>query len=152
MKVSVEKIKELREKTGAPIMRVKNVLEETKGDVSKAEGVLKKEGFKKVQDKAKRETSQGLVYAYIHHSGKVGSMVELLCETDFVAKNEVFKELAHNIALQIASMEPRNVKSLEKQEYIKDPSKKVVDLVKEAIVKTGENIKISRFNRLELGK
>jgi elongation factor Ts len=122
MKVSVEKIKELREKTGAPIMRVKNVLEETKGDVSKAEGVLKKEGFKKVQD------------------------------NDFVAKNEVFKELAHNIALQIASMEPRNVKSLEKQEYIKDPSKKVVDLVKEAIVKTGENIKISRFNRLELGK
>lgn len=151
-KKTAEKIRKLRESTGAPIMRVKSVLEENKGDEKKAQNLLKKEGFKKAAKRKDRVTSQGLVESYTHHSGKIVSVVELLCETDFVARNELFKQLAHNIALQVASMEAKNIKELEKQEFIKDTKKTISDLVKEVIAKTGENIKIGRFYRIELGQ
>jgi len=151
-KITASQIKDLRSKTGAPIMRVKEVLVKYDGDEEKAEKILRKEGFEKAAKKANRVTSEGLVEAYVHHSGKVASIVEILCETDFVARNKIFQELAHNLALQVASMEAKDAKELEKQDFIKDPSKKVNELVKEAIAKTGENIRIGRVYRIELGK
>ena len=152
MKVSIDQIKKIRELTGAPVVRVKSVLEEVGGDENKAFKKLNKEGFEKLDMRQDRETKQGLVYAYTHHSGKVASIVEVLCETDFVARNEIFKGLVHDLALQIASMNPKDVKELEKQEFIKDPSKKILDLVKEVRVKTGENIRLGRFSRISLGE
>lgn len=152
MKVTADQIRKLREKTGAPMIRVKKVLVEVKGDNQKAEKILKKEGFEKASKRGERETSQGLIETYVHHSGKVASVVELLCETDFVARNKLFRELAHNLALQVASMGAKDAKELEKQEFIRDPSKKISDLVREVITKTGENIRIGRIFRIELGK
>ena len=152
MKVTADQIRKLREKTGAPMIRVKKVLVEVKGDNQKAEKILKKEGFEKASKRDERETSQGLIQTYVHHSGKVASIVELLCETDFVARNKLFRELAHNLALQVASMGAKDAKELEKQEFIRDPSKKISDLVREVITKTGENIRIGRIFRIELGK
>lgn len=134
------------------MIRVKKVLVEVKGDNQKAEKILKKEGFEKASKRGERETSQGLIETYVHHSGKVASIVELLCETDFVARNKLFRELAHNLALQVASMGAKDAKELEKQEFIRDPSKKISDLVREVITKTGENIRIGRIFRIELGK
>lgn len=164
-KVKADKIRKLRKKTGAPIMRVKEVLEEVLEDLpadatrqalqageKKAEEILKKEGFEKASKRKGRETAAGLIEVYQHHSGKVASVVELLCETDFVARNELFKKLAHNLALQVASMNPEDAEELKSQEFIKDPDKKVGDLVKEVIAKTGENIKIGRITRIELGE
>lgn len=150
-KISANMIRKVRDATGAPMLRVKKVLEETKGDTKKAESILRKEGFEKAAKKAGRQTSQGLIETYVHHSGKIASVVELLCETDFVAKNKLFRELAHDLALQVASMGAKDSKELEKQEFIKDPSKKVSDLVKEVIAKTGENIRIGRVYKIELG-
>ena len=152
MKIDVSLIRKLKEETGAPVIRVKKVLEEQGGDKKKAFEILRKEGFEKASKREGRETSQGLVESYIHHSGKVASLVELLCETDFVARNELFKALAHDLALQVASLEAKNVKELSEQEFIKDPTKKVGDLVKEVIAKTGENIVIGRFFRVKLGE
>ena len=152
MKISVELIKKVREKTGAPVIRVKKVLEEFEGNEKKAIDLLKKEGFEKIAKRRERETTQGLVEVYSHHSGKVASAVELLCETDFVARNELFKTLAHDLALQVASLEVKNTDELLKQDFIKDPTKKISDLIKEVIVKTGENIRIGRIFRIELGK
>lgn len=149
MKISADTIRKLKEKTGAPVMRVKNVLEELKGDEKKAEEILKKEGFEKAAKRAGRETSQGLIETYVHHSGKVASVVEVLCETDFVARNELFKDLSHSLALQAASMGEKDFLT---QPFIKDPSKKIEDLVKEVIAKTGENIRVGRIFRVELGR
>lgn len=149
MKISADQIRSLKEKTGAPVMRVKNVLEELGGDEKKAEAVLKKEGFEKAAKRADRETLQGLIETYVHHSGKVASVVEVYCETDFVARNELFRELAHNLALQAASEGDKDFKN---QNFIKDPTKKIEDLVKEVIAKTGENVRIGRIFRVELGR
>lgn len=150
--IKVETIRKLREETGAPIMRVKKVLEQEKGDENKALEILKKEGFEKASTRLDRATGQGKVFSYIHHSGKIGTMVEIMCETDFVARNELFEKLGKDIAMQIASLNPRNLEDLKSQEFIKDPSKKISDLVKEVIAKTGENVQIGRFERFELGK
>jgi elongation factor Ts len=152
MKIKASLIRKLRDETGAPVIRVKKVLEEVKGNEKKASEILKKEGFEKAAKRAERETAQGIVVAYCHHTGKVASLVELLCETDFVARNELFKKLADNLAMQVASMNPKNTKELESQEFIKDPNKKISDLVKEVITKTGENVRIGRFSRIEIGK
>lgn len=151
-KITADQIRKVRDKTGAPVMRAKKVLEEVGGNEKKAEEILRKEGFEKVAKRKGRETSQGLVEAYVHHSGKVVSVVEVLCETDFVARNDLFKELAHNLALQVASMEAKDAKELVKQDFVKDPSNKVGDLIKEVVVKTGENIRVGRIFRIELGK
>ncbi|CAN5334534.1 translation elongation factor Ts [soil metagenome] len=152
MKITTELIKKLRDETGAGVMRAKSVLEEVKGDEKKALAILRKEGFEKVEKRKDREVGQGVVVSYIHHSLKIGSMVEILCETDFVARNELIQTLGKEIALQIASMDPKNVKDLESQDFIKDSKKKISDLVKEVIAKTGENIKIGKFVRFEIGK
>jgi elongation factor Ts len=151
-KISMDQIRKLREKTGAPVVRAKKVLEEVKGDEKKAEKILKKEGFEKAAKRSGRATDQGILATYNHHNQKVVAVVELFCETDFVARNDLFKELAHNLAMQTASMKAEDAKELEEQDYIKDPSKKVSELVKEVIAKTGENIRIGRVIRVELGK
>jgi elongation factor Ts len=152
MKVKIEQIKRLRESTGAPISRVKKVLEGVKADEKKAFSILQKEGFEKAAKKIERVTSQGKLFSYSHHTGKVVAVVELTCETDFVARNELFEELGKNLAMQVASMSPKDSEELAGQEFIKDPSKKIVDLVREVIAKTGENIRIGRIYRVELGK
>lgn len=149
MKIDAALIKKIREETGAGVMRVKQVLEEFKGDEAKAVEVLKKEGLEKVEKRSERQTSQGKVFSYNHHSNKIVSVVELFCETDFVAKNELFDELGKNIALQVASMGEEDI---ENQDFIKDGSKKIIDLVKEVIAKTGENIRLGRVFKIELGK
>lgn len=151
MKISNDLIRKLRDETGAPVIRVKKVLEEFKGDEAKALAVLKKEGFEKAEKRGGRATEQGKVFAYTHHTGKVATLVELLCETDFVARNELFETLGADLAMQVASMKPKTASELEKQDFIKDPSKKISDLVKEVIAKTGENVRIGRIHRVELG-
>lgn len=142
-------IKKIREETGAGVMRVKTVLEEVNGDEAKALDILKKEGLEKVAKREDRVTGQGKVFSYSHHSNKIVSVVELFSETDFVAKNELFEQLGKDIALQAASM---GGEDMENQDFIKDPSKKIIDLIKEVIAKTGENIKLGRVVRIELGK
>ena len=146
-KLNINQLKKLREETGAPIVRVKEVLEEF-GE-KKALEILKKEGFEKAAKREERVTSQGKIFTYVHHTGKVASLAELLCETDFVARNELFENLGKDIAMQVASM---GEKDIEKQEFIKDPSKKISDLVKEVIAKTGENVRLGKVIRVELGK
>lgn len=152
MKIDFDLIRKLREETGAPVMRVKKVLEECNGNVDKASSILREEGFEKAEKRADRVTSQGVISSYVHHSKKVVGLVELLCETDFVARNEIFQNLAYDLAMQVASMSPKDAEDLLSQDFIKDPSKKVSELVREVVAKTGENIKIGRIFRLELGK
>lgn len=152
MAIDAKLISKLREETGAPVIRVKKLLDELNGDEKKAREILLKEGFEKTEKRAGRETGEGRVIAYTHHTGKVACLVELLSETDFVAKNELFTDLAKNIALQVVSMNPEDNDALLKQEFIKEPSKTISDLIKEVIAKTGENIQLGRFVRLEIGK
>ena len=151
-KVTAGLIREVREATGAPMQRAKKVLDEVKGDEKKAVEILKKEGFEKMAKRQDRETANGIVSVYKHHNSKVAAVVELLCETDFVAKNEMFIKLGDEVAMQVASMQPKNVKELMKQDFIREPSKTVEDLVKEVITKTGENINIGKIERFEVGK
>lgn len=151
-KINTELIRKLRNESGAPVMRVKNVLKELNGDEKKALELLKKEGFEKASKRAERETRQGKIFTYMHHTGKVAGVVEVLCETDFVARNELFEQLGKDLTLQAASMKVKDVKDLEKQEFIRDPSKKISDLVKEVIAKTGENVRIGRVWHIELGE
>ena len=152
MVISVDQIKKLRTKTGAGIADVRKALEESIGDEKKAEELLRSWGIDKAAAKADRAVGQGLVETYIHSGGKVGSMVEVGCETDFVARTDEFKNLAHEVAMQVAAMDPKNVEELLKQEYIRDAGKTIDDLVKESIAKLGENIVIKRFMRFELGQ
>jgi elongation factor Ts len=149
MKISVDLIKKLREETGAPVIRVKKVLEEQDGNEKKATEILKKEGFEKAEKRAGRETKTGIVCSYNHHTQKVVGIAEIFCETDFVSRNELFQQLGKDLAMQVASMGEKN---FEDQDFIKDPSKKVLDLVKDVIAKTGENVKLGRVMRIELGK
>lgn len=148
-KINIEQIKKLREETGVAIIRIREVLEEVKGDEKKALAILKKEGLEKASTREGRETGQGKIFVYTHHTGKVVGLVELLCETDFVAKNELFETLGRDLAMQVASM---GEEKFEDQEFIKDPGKKVSGLIKEVIAKTGENIRLGKVMRVELGK
>jgi len=149
--VSVDEIRKLREETGAGIADCREALEESKGDMAKAKEILKKKGLDKAGSKSDREVKAGLVESY-SHAGRVGVLVELLCETDFVAKTEDFKTLAHEIALQIASMSPKNTEELLAQDYIREPSQKISDLIGVAVGKLGENIQIGKFSRIALGE
>jgi elongation factor Ts len=148
-KIDIELIKKLREETGVAIIRIREVLEEVGGDEKKALVILKKEGFDKAEKRENRETSEGKIFVYAHHTGKVVGMVELLCETDFVAKTDLFESTGKDLAMQVASM---GSEDLEKQDYVKDGSKKVSELIKELKAKTGENVRIGRVFRVELGK
>jgi len=147
-KTNTDLIKKVREETGAGVMRVKQVLEQVDGSESKALEILKKEGLEKVAKREDRATGQGKVFSYSHHNNKIVSVVEIFSETDFVAKNELFENLGKNIALQVAGVGEEDILD---QDFIKDPVKKIKDLIKEVIAKTGENIKLGRVVRIELG-
>ena len=146
----IELVKKIRMETGLGIMEIKSAVEEVNGDEVKAKQILKEKGFKKAESKAERETHQGRVATYTHATGKIGVMVELLCETDFVAKHEDFLALTKELCLQVAAMNPETVEELMKQEFIKDPSKTIEEMVKALISKFGENMKINRFARFEI--
>lgn len=150
MAVDITLLKKLREETGISVSECRQALEEANGDYAKALKLLNERAADKAAKKADRETGEGLIESYIHGNGKVGVLVQILCETDFVARTDEFKHLAHEVAMQIAAMQPKDVDELLTQEYIKDPSKKIEQMVKEAIQKTGENIKIKQFVRYEL--
>jgi len=150
--ITAKQIQELREKTGIGIMDCKKALSQAKGDFKKAEEILKKSGAMKAEKKAERVTGQGIVETYSHGEGKIGVMVEINSETDFVARNPEFKEFCHDIALQIASMKPKDIEELKKQDFIKDLDITVGELLTQQIAKIGENIKIKRFIRYELGE
>lgn len=152
MKITTDQIKKLREATGGGVMECKKALEETGGDMKKASELLKKWGVEKSEKKVGRETKSGIIDSYIHAGGKVGVLLELTCETDFVARTDDFKKLAHELCLQIASMGPRDVKDLLKEEYIRDPSTTIEQLIKQTIGKLGENIQVGRYTRYQLGE
>ena len=152
MTVTVTDIKKLREKTGGGVMECRKALEEARGDFKKAGELLNKWGIERSEKKADRETGAGIVDAYIHAGGKVGVLLELKCETDFVARTDDFKKLSHELCLQISSMEPKDIKSLFKQEYIRDPKIKIEDLIKGVIGKLGENMTVARLQRFKLGE
>jgi len=167
LKIPVVRVKELREQSGAGVMNCRNALLEAEGDMEKALQILKQEGFLQAQKKAKRSATQGVIEAYIHTGGHIGAMVEVNCETDFVARTDEFKELAHHLAMQVAAMPPQfisrdevpegadiepQVACLLLQPYIKDLNKTVQDIITETIAKVGENIKVNRFARFELGR
>lgn len=151
MAVDIALLKKLREETGISLADCRKALEETDNAYEKALEWLQKHGIEKASKKADRETSQGLVESYVHQNGRVGAMVELLCETDFVARTDEFKKLAHEIAMQVAAMNPKDVDTMLKQEYIRDTSKTIETLIKEAIAKIGENITLKRIHRFEIG-
>ena len=197
MSIDAKLVKTLREKTGAGMMDCKNALVDSNGDLEKAVDYLRKSGVAKAEKKGMRDTREGLVYSYIHAGGRLGVLLELNCETDFVAKTDGFTELAHNLSMQIAATNPLSLdcesiddeiiarekeiftdqaksegkpdniiekmvegrlskffqeSCLLEQTYIKDPDKKVSDLLTETIATLGENISINRFIRFAVGE
>ena len=195
MAVTAEDVRKLRDKTGAGLMDCKRALEEAEGDQQKAEAVLRQKGLDKALAKGSRKTAEGVIISYIHGDGRIGVLLELACETDFVARNEEFRELARELAMQVAAMKPQVVRpedlpeqvveaereiyaaqfadkpqnvlerivdgKMEKfyeqaclfnQPHIRDDSRTVDEVVKDAIAKLGENIEVRRFVRMELGQ
>lgn len=148
--VNTDVIKELREKTEMSIKEIKKALEEAGNDMKKALELLKEHGAKIAEKRAERETGEGAVEAYIHGNRKLGALVELRSETDFVARNEQFRQLAHDIAMQVASMNPKDVDELLTQPFVKNQDLTVDELIKEYIGKLGEKIKIEKFVRFSL--
>jgi len=167
LKITAGMVKELRDQSGAGIMQCRKALMECEGDAKKALEVLKQQSLFKAAKKAERRAVEGLIEAYIHTAGRVGAMVELNCETDFVARTDEFKQLAHHMAMQVAAMNP---KFITEEEYkpeteeepqnaclllqadIKQPDKTIKEIIAEVIARTGENIKVGRFSRFELGE
>ena len=167
MAISAEDVRELRQRTSAGVMECKRALEEADGDLDRAMEILRQRGVALAEKKAHRQTSQGLVECYIHAGGRIGAMVEVNCETDFVARTDTFKALAHDLAMQVAATGPLSVSEedlpagaegepvemcLLRQPYIRDPSRTIQDLIAEAIAQTGENVRVRRFARFELGQ
>ncbi len=167
MAVDVQLVRTLRDQTGAGIMDCKEALEKADGDLGKAVLALREKGIAGVAKRVGRATNEGVIESYLHTGGRVGAMVELGCETDFVARTEEFQKLAHDIAMQVAAMGPIYVDqdeiedgdtrppaliSLMQQPFIKNNSSSVGEMVKELAAKVGENIRVVRFNRLEVGE
>lgn len=146
----INKLKKLRQETGISFSLCKKALEESGNDLDVAKKILQKWGAEKIADKQTRSTTQGALFSYIHHNKKVASLIELVCETDFVANNLDFQKLGNELAMQVASMNPSNIEEFLNQDYIRNPSQKVADLIKEAVLKFGENIKIGRFVRWQI--
>lgn len=192
---NLDQIKQIREKTGAGVVDIKKALDEAEGNEEKAIELLRKKGLEKAGKKAGRSAEEGIVASYIHNNGKVGAIIKLLCETDFVARNEEFKELANDIAMHITAMNPqflspedvseeliakekdiwteqlknegkpenilekiiegkekkfREESALLSQAFVKDPEKKVEELIAEKMAKIGENIQVGSFFRIEM--
>ncbi|MFH1140663.1 MAG: translation elongation factor Ts [Chloroflexota bacterium] len=167
MEISVDQIKTLRELTGAGIMDCKKALQEAEGDLPKAQQILRTKGIAKAADKVGRETREGLVEAYIHSGSRIGALVELNCETDFVSRLPEFRELAHQLAMQVVAMTPQYVDRsqmpaedsrdpeevcLLQQPYIKDDTRVIQDLVMDLSARVGEHVLVRRFARFALGE
>ena len=167
MEITVQMVKDLRDKTGAGVMSAKKALEEADGDFDKAAEALAEQGLVAAAERADRETAEGVVGSYVHTGNRVGVLVEINCETDFVARTAEFTELAHDIAMQVAAMSPQYVGKedvpededdvpeegiLLEQAFIKDPAKTVQDLVAEVAARVLENIRVKRFSRFALGE
>lgn len=150
--ISLADIQNLRNKTGFGVMAVKKALEEAGGDVVRAEELLRERGAVMAAKKADRVAKAGRIEAYVHGDGRIGVLVEVNSETDFVAKNPEFVSFVHDLALQIASMNPATIDELLTQPFIKESSKTVQDLMHEMVGKIGENLTIRRFVRYELGQ
>ncbi len=163
--ISATAVKELRDRSGAGVMECRRALEESGGDIDKAIIVLQEAGATKAAKRSGRETGQGVVESYIH-GGRIGVLVEVNCESDFVARTEDFKGLAHDLAMQIAATNPKFVDPSElpagseddpkevcllAQPFIKEPARTMAEVVKDVINKTGENVRVRRFARFELG-
>jgi len=164
--ISAAEVMALRERTGAGVMECKKALEEAEGDPERAVEVLRARGVALAEKRAHRETSQGMVESYVH-AGRIGALVEVNCETDFVARTEAFQALARDLAMQVVATNPLSVSGedlpsgaegdpaelcLLRQPFIKDDSRTVQDVVNEVIAQTGENIRVRRFARFELGQ
>ena len=148
--MSINTIKELRELTGLSFTEIRRALQESGNDKQKALQILRDRGASIADKKASRSTNEGVVESYVHGNKKIGVLLEILCETDFVARNPLFGELAHECAMHIAAMDPQNIQELLEQPFIKDQNKTLEQLVTEYIAKLGENIRISRFNRFQI--
>lgn len=159
--ITVGDIKKLRELTGSGILDCRTALEEADGDSKKAQAILREKGLASAAKKATRTAAEGVVESYIHNGNRVGVLLELNCETDFVARTDEFRSLAHDIAMHVAAMDPETVSakdggdsetSLLDQPFVKDPSKTIQDLVNDSIAKLGENVQIRRFTRFALSE
>src|SRR3989344_2864374 len=150
MSIDIKLIKKLRDETQISVSDCRTALEESNGDYKKALERIRRKGLEKAEKKSDRETSQGLVESYIHQNGRIGALVEVLCETDFVARTNEFNNLVREICMQVAAMNPKDIPALLKQEYIRENSKTIDGLVKEVIAKLGENIVIKRLQRFEI--
>jgi len=166
MKISAQTVKEVRNRTSVGILDCKNALSEANGDVEKAVEILRNRGLAIAEKKRGNVVAEGIIESYIHHTTKIGALVELNCETDFVAHTDEFKELARNLAMQIAATAPQYIAPEEispggdlesqtvcllNQPFIKEPTKSVQEIISEIIARVGENIKVKRFARFELG-
>jgi elongation factor Ts len=167
MAVPAETVKKLRDLTGAGMLDCKKALEQAGGELEKAKEALRQRGLAIAERKAAEETRQGLVEAYIHPDGRLGALVELNCQTDFVAHTDEFQALAHDLAMQVAATDPQHIAPEElpagsdgnpqelcllAQPFIRDPSHTIQDLINDTIAKTGENIRVRRFARFHLGR
>ena len=167
MKIPIDMVKKLRDQSGIGIMACRNALLQAEGDMGKALQVLKEQSLVQVEKKAKRATTQGMIGTYVHIGGRIAAMVEVNCETDFVARTDEFKELAHHLAMQVAAQAPQFISRKEipeganiepeaacllLQPYIKNPTQSVQDIITETIAKVGENINVNRFARFEVGE
>ena len=148
---SLQDVTDLREQTGMGLMDIKKVLDEADGNRAKALELLKERGAKIMAKKADRVSGEGVIEAYVH-AGRIGVMLELNCETDFVARSETFKEFAHDLALQVSSMAPETVEELLEQPFIKDSKMSIADYLRDMTSKLGERLVISRFTRMVLGE
>jgi elongation factor Ts len=163
---TVDDVKRLREETGAGVMDAKRALDEASGDFAKAKELLRERGIAAAAKRAERSTGQGVVEAYIHGGGRIGALVEVNCETDFVARTDAFRALARDIAMQVAAMNPAALTpedvpgdlpgeakdhALLTQTFIKDGSRDIQGLIQDVIAQTGENVRVTRFSRFELG-
>jgi len=150
--ITIKQIKKLRGKTSAGVLDCRKALQETGGDEKKALAWLKKKGMAKAAKKSEREVKSGLIATYSHGEGQIVAIVEVACETDFVAKTPEFQKLAHEICMQVAAMNPKDIDELLAQSYIRDEERTINDLVTGAVAKIGENIKVRRIARFELGE
>jgi len=148
--VKIDDLKKIRNMTGASIEAIRKALEEAGGEIERALVLLKNRGEMMAAKKAGRQTGEGIISCYIHADNKIGVMVKVLCETDFVARTEQFKELGHELAMHIAAMEPATVEELLLQAYIRDQEMTIDALVKDYIAKLGENIRVGEFCQLEI--
>ncbi|MBD3250261.1 MAG: translation elongation factor Ts [Candidatus Pacebacteria bacterium] len=151
-KYTIEDIQKLRQATGARVLDCKKALQEAEGDFEKAQQIVSEKGLARAEKKADRNVSQGYIASYVHTTGKIATMVEVLCETDFVAKNEEFQTMARDIAMHISAMNPATVEELLEQDFVKDSDQTIEKLVKSLSGKIGERMVVSRFVRFEIGQ